>query len=287
MTIPRQWPNGVQSMTIDSTTGLPKLLFSDMSALDANMQRALDKTAAGGTLSGVLTLNTFATLSFDGAPSGLFINGAASALQTASGGRFLCGDNDVPVFSAARSYTRVIDILEYADFASTLTSPTTNQWSVDNAALTVKPTIASSTLWVPITRAWDGATLSSVSVYFIVDGTRGGLPFFFPSMQVFRYDPFKSNPFANGGNVTADMALRANLAGQAFPPAANITAYINGGVPNVMTFTCSANNVVDTANYCYFVQINDENYSGAGGFIANKFVGMLATYTTVTDTRFQ
>lgn len=273
MTIPRVWANGLSDTA--------NLTSTDMASLDANVHRAFDKTG-GGTFASKITVASAGALSIDGGGSGngFVVTGAASLLKTTSGGRIQYLNSSPTrwgTFSAARSFTRDASMQEMANFSA----DSGVQWNRDNSLGAMVPNAASSTLYCPISRAWDGATLSSITVYWIVQSARNAdaLPSFFPFLLAYRTDP---------SGITANLPLRLSDSGFLFSTPASMAAYINGGTPNALTYTCAANNIIDVSQFAYHFKLIDENYSG--GFSstkANRYLGYSLSYTNVNDMRPQ
>jgi hypothetical protein len=56
----------------------------------------------------------------------------------------------------------------------------------------------------------------------------------------------------------------SSTATQTFSPTpANVTAWIDGGVNQLLAYTCNQNNVVDNTQYAYYALVTDENGSGS------------------------
>jgi hypothetical protein len=289
MTLSRRWPNG-----LSADTG--QLNSSDMAALDANQMQALDKSAAGGTLWSTVTVLPIGSITWQS--GGLLISGSGSKLYTQTGGsgaRIECGSGDVPVFSAPRTFVKNQNLYEAINHGTSvptslasmpwMPSSPTWQWQVNqlfspqNFVDGLSPLAANAVLIVPLGRAHDGATMQSIDVAFIVNAQRSGhsLPLNYPSIIAFRSDPFL-------GTVEP---LNTGWLPAGFPSAGSMTAYINGGVPNSIHYSCAANNVVDASRYLYWLAIADEDYAGAfSSLYVSAFVGCKVTYS-VSDLRHE
>jgi hypothetical protein len=117
---------------------------------------------------------------------------------------------------------------------------------------------------------WNGATVASLSMALIVASGHSLLPSQFPEIQFFR------TPI--GAGSTFSLQSLSTFGTQVFPTPANVSAYIDGGLTQLLTFACNQNNVIDSTQYVYYVSITDEN--GGGAVSGNAYVGMIANYTT-------
>jgi hypothetical protein len=283
MTIPRVWGLGQPSMLI-SPIGTPMLTYADAASLDANVQRTLDKSYVGGTMSGLMTLNA-GGISLDS--SGVIYN--VQTATTTSGGRLQW---DFPIFST-NTVVRSTSLAEM--FVPAMADLTGVPWPIaissnnqfiwfSNGSVGAPWCGTYNTLYpngmavVPLTRMHDGASILSFSMEFIVNAGRSFMPVRFPGFNVLQYDPFfnKLTSISNGWNYLT--------------PPANAPAYIAAN-PNVVTASTitfpTGQNAVDVSKYLYFAAILDEDYYlDAGNFVPNLFTNF-TTSSVATSFRFQ
>jgi hypothetical protein len=300
MSIPRVWPNGVGSMPVDGS-GRPILASSDAASLDASVQRALDKSSAGGTTQVELRLDG-GGLSLDSPTSQLLFE---AEVQFSGDAALLCGNDDFPVTQVAAEYmTSCLEVMG-SSLSPSLQAPaapnpifgTNPYWYVNSAGQLVAGTQYPTTgyavtldggyLMLPVTRIHDGASLSGsgvygFGVYFAVNPARTTLPTRYPQMNVFRYDPYQNELISIIGGW-----------GSFPPPFPNtIAQYIsNGGEPNSWAFAVTNPDPVDLSRYLYFVAIYDEDYGGDTSpdyrnmALGNTYLGAVVPFQ-VPDLRF-
>jgi hypothetical protein len=212
----------------------------------------------GDFLSGPLTaLGTWSTAA---APSGLVgLIGSGIQARTA-GGSIILGDNDYPTYSPARTRSVVIPCAE-ACFSDAL-----DGWSVDSNSLGLfqDPYAAGASIFVPLTKIHNGATISSVTLYFF-SPSAVSVPSQYPSFSISRQQ------------ISTNTSTALGFATFGGP-------YVPGTVQS-LTISSLSSNVVDTSTYRYFFQINDDNNNVAGP-LKTRFTGIRVNYTAIADRRF-
>jgi hypothetical protein len=207
-------------------------------------------------------------------PLGFFVNANGGLVSFAgNGGIALCGGSqDYPTYStisggavvsSPRSFARCAPII----FAG---AELGSGWTVGAGGtnLLLGPGSAIAQILVlPV--PWNGATVVSVSVSFVVKSTHSSLPNQYPEIQVFR------TPI--GAGTTYALQSLSTSGTQVFPTPGSLSAYLDGGLTQLLTFACNQNNVVDNTQYVYYVSITDEN--GGGAIAGNAYVGLTVNYT--------
>lgn len=162
-------------------------------------------------------------------------------------------------------------IIAGVEYASNGFDPS-NQQTVDPATGAVVPTFGASTIVWPLPKVHDGATLSTINLYFIVPLGKPSLPATnYPRVTVWRQNPaVGSNLLYSGGS-------------QEYPAQPTLAAYINGGKPNVLSFTPDQNNVIDRSTYTYDMQVQDDDVTASGPH--NRFLAIELVFTDINDYR--
>jgi hypothetical protein len=291
VTLSRKWPQGVSSMPV-SPRGTPMLASADIAGVDGNIQAALDKTYAGGTCYGALTLGPGGKISLDSSTSSLVSRNST----TSTGGRFQCGHGDFPVLSpelTINHYFSFGEMFSDAQGSSAQTqvqwpySPPSFKWSqvVDaslgwgmaggSGASGTLPTAYSAAL-IPFTRTHDGGQAAAVSVSFVVSSLRTNLPSDgkYPGINVFQYDPFLNVTTSLTGQWIF-LTAPANLAHYKSPTG-------SGNLPQTLVASLPFT-PADVGQYLYFVAIIDESYAGNATTQAwNTFQAVTASVTAST-----
>lgn len=243
-----------------------ELTSAQQNAVAVTLTKCLDKTAAGDTLSGLISLAGGGAILLSGA--GQLVVGAAGAMTTSVAGGFVLagGATDYPTFSAARSRTIVQPAApSYIDGTV---------WHGANSAPTgVQGTGTGASIAIPIYGLHNGSTLTQVAMQVIVVSHVGGtLTTTLPKLDVRRIQ------------IGANASVSLLSGGPTSATAASDSAWYNSG--NAQTWSCTPNqnNVIDTTQYLYYVVLTDENgYAGGSG----DFYGpMSATYSAIADMRF-
>lgn len=293
MTIPRVWSSGIVSMPLGGTS-MPILDSADAAALDANLQSAADKSAAGGAFYATVTLGPAGVISLDTSTSSFAVTSDSESL---TGGRFVCGNGgDFPIFTGSLGAASPVTSLQHwisagelcwslgpatvsNGFWPILSTQSLNWiWSIDPSGSfysgTATSLIPNGAAMIPITRMHDGATAINLSLWFKVSASRTGLPTGrYPGVAVVKHDPFLNQ----WSYVTAGWVQ--------FATPANLAAY-----KGMQELTVSLGSVVvDLTKYAYYACLLDEDYgadAAGGASLANEFVGFYVS-TSVNDMRFQ
>jgi hypothetical protein len=208
-------------------------------------------------------------------PLGFFVNANGGLVSFAgNGGIALCGgSNDYPTYStisggavvsSPRSFTRCAPLIVPSLRTGWAFGGFVNDFLVGPATTALQPLV--------LPTAWNGATISSVACAFSVT-SHTALPNVYPSLSVSRAPIGVAGGFALQTLSTTDP--------QSFPTPANVTAWVDGGNTQQLTYTCNQNSVVDTTQYVYYVGITDEN--GGGAVSGNLYFGLLVNYTGVAS----
>lgn len=289
-----------------------QLTSSQQNQLDIDHANALDKTAAGDTLSGTVTVASGAGLSFTAGSTlagtvnngSLIVTGTAQIELHAAGtlGMTTAGAIGVGVIGGIQSaaaggiQSTVVGGIELAGGATDWVglNPSRSKTSVNrlvpvdphaidvtNWLFTGGALISNSTaavpLYIEIPGLHHGATLSTVTVNFIVVGAHASAPSVLPSLTIKRVDTI-----AGGTATGVDLSATAQ---QFFTPApANGAAWVNGNLMQSLTYTCSQNNVIDLTRYVYYAILSDE--SGAGAVSGNSYFATIAIYTGIASMTF-
>lgn len=246
-----------------------KLTSPQATQLDVNVSNAVDKTAAGDTVSGTLTFASGAGTTYSSGSTQTLSSGATAyirgVLRTESGGRITLADNDYPTFGVGHTGTSMTR--KYAMGAvprATGVGVTVNdenvQLAVGGACLFYLPT-------------HHGATLSSVEVRFIASTGHAALPATNMYVSLNR----RSNPV---GGSPAFASLRA--AGSVSYAPVSLADYNNGNIKSV-TFTADQNNVVDRTTYSYELFIAGESSTNAAAILVPE---VRLNFTSIADMRF-
>ena len=223
-------------------------------------------TLGGTNTIGSSTTTWSATTTMSGV---ITVSGSGAKIRTASSGRLELGDNDWVTFSTAR--TRAV---------RWCLSPMNAQWNVSSDATfsTDAPglTIVTKgiTISIIVQPLHNGATISSVDVYFTPRTGTAAAPATTPSIAMYR------RAIATGAAVGAQTAL-SGTAVQSYTAGGD---YWDGKV-KIMTYTASTNNVVDTSTYVYYLFVVDE--SGANSAAGNIYHAIVVNYSAIADMRFQ
>lgn len=296
MTISRVWPNGVASMPTDAN-GNPILSHTDAASLDTNLQKAVDKSVGGGAITGQIVIQPSGVLSLDSPTSSVVItnNGATQGVaSTVAGGQIICGDNDFPVIPS-RTHTVLTNFTEFLGNRSGSTGSPRGisnskifsvavqgwEWFINYSGVTgLSPAAPRTGMIVPLTRAHDGAVLTSLSAYFAVNTGRTVRPAAanqYPSINVFRFDPLL-------GTLTS---MRTDSQFVYFPAAATLAAYVNSGTPQAVTLTTQTANAIDLSRYVYFLALIDEDYGASVDMALPNAWATFSTLHTTSSFQFQ
>jgi hypothetical protein len=209
-------------------------------------------------------------------PLGFFVNAVGGLVSFAgNGGIALCGgSNDYPTYSTISGGAVVPSPRTFARCYPIIVNLIQTGWSVEPTGPTwmLGPGGAGAQIFM-LQSLWNGATISSVSVSLVVSSTHSSLPTTYPVIRVER------TPLGAGSTLGAQTL--STTANQSFPTPANLTAYLDGGLTQLLTYVCNQNNVVDSTQYLYYVQVTDE--TGGGAVSGNVYAGITVNYTSVTS----
>lgn len=240
-----------------------KLTSAQANQLDINISESLDKTTAGDTLSGTVSLAATGIVSADA---------AGALIRTKTGGRIELGDNDYPTLKTGhtgRTQVRQVDVgqghINATQFVRNLTaSPNIQLVLTGNASSAVSTYDAIIPLDAELI---NGATLTQVDILLYILTGHGGLPATKPSFTAYRF---------NKATATASSMGTLTMA------PANLAAYENGGAIQTQSISPLTNNTIDKTTYVYYLGINDEH--GANWQAGNLYVAAKLTQT-ITDLR--
>ena len=218
---------------------------------------------------------------------------SAGILTTTSGGFALGGGGyDYPIFtdntgtSSPRSRTVQFPLLPmYLSAGWVVGSNPLLSGAYSNGAnvvLKAPTTNPVNSLYVQIPALHNGATLASVAVFLSVlpnGSSRDFIPANLPAISVFR------TSIVPGANPASNFQYLSTTQWQAIATPVSPPAYYDGGLIQVIVFTCNQFNVVDTSQYTYTVEIQDE--SGSGSYPGNYYYAGACNYSNITDMRFQ
>lgn len=125
-------------------------------------------------------------------------------------------------------------------------------------------------------RAHDGATLSSLTVYFHVGFPHTALPTTMPSVRIVRVDPF------GAFETLTSQAAGADANGYVYVPTpASPAAWTNQFQQQTLVVPCDQNNVIDIGSYSYLVELVEEHgLSGYPWQLTYTFAALVATTGT-------
>ncbi len=242
--------------------------------MDSNQSNALDKTVAGDTISGAVALASTGSLLVNA--SGAVINSsvAAGIVSSVSGGfqttavggfKLAGGSTDWPTFSTARTRTQVWPLL-FPVLGSGWTVSSSNGFLIGPA------TTQSQLLWLP--NLHNGATLSSVAIFFSVTGAHAGVPTM-PTLAVYRF------PLV--GTIGAQALSSSAI--QAFSPTPGSgAAWVASNNIQTLIYNSNQNNVIDTTAYLYTATLTDE--STPNQVAGNFYLGIDYGYTAISNMAF-
>lgn len=153
-------------------------------------------------------------------------------------------------------------------------------WDIQSGLL-ISESNAGTTLQLRIPGLHQGALLSTVTLYFAVQGAHSAVPATLPNLAVYRR---RTNTGATIPAMDPLSTAPGNI--QAFTPApANAAAWVDSNQVQALTFSCNQNNVIDLTQYTYLLFLSDE--SGAGSVFGNQYVSIAAVHTNIANMNFQ
>ena len=230
------------------------LTAAQQNQLDIDHAKALDKSVAGDTISGTVTLASGASIAPAFGSSVVFASGALLTISSGAaeyvssggqiivqgGGSILLADGGSDIVLAAGKTTQVL-------FQPVPQALNSSGFTIPNQQLTGGAT--AFPVYCPIPPLHNGATITAVSLFFEVTSSHANVPQFFPSIDIRRVQ------VGIGGGT--DVSLRSG--GPVSATAATGLAWYDSGAMQVLTFTPNQNNVVDSTQYFYYVTLVDEN----------------------------
>ena len=232
MSFTRVGPNG--GWPVNGT-----LTSAQLNALDIDHANAVDRSIAGDTVAGLITL--------DGPEASLIlpattITGAGSTLRTANGGRIVLGANDWVQYSTPRTFQRCLPFLVQPGAAFIAWDVDNNQ-SAANVSVGMTGNVDISDFVV------DGSVLTAIEITFFVSSGHSG---FTPPPAVMP----KFTLFQQAGIDITD--LQASIATGTIPTPASGSAWYNGGA--IQSYTLIVPSLtIDNAGASYYLQVTDEN----------------------------
>jgi hypothetical protein len=256
---------------------------ADVNAAWTDITNALDKSTAGDTLSGVVTMASTAAIDVANAGAnitssvagGIIVSAAAGLKTTAAGGFQLAGGStDWPTFSSNRSYSKAQPLL-YTSLATSWTN-VTPVGSLASYGIFGGATTTSQPILLPAPH--NGATLASIAILLTVV-SHANVPANLPTIAVFRL------PVTAGVGTPLTAQALSTSSPQSFSPTpASGAAWYSSGDIQALVFSCNQNNVVDNANYIYGASIVDEN--GSNSATGNFYYAVGYSYTTILNMAF-
>lgn len=176
-------------------------------------------------------------------------------LQIASGGGILLADNDWPQYSsthAGRTPVRVYALTAATPWAA-------GSWRVrlDGGVQSIASSIdysdgqgPQSLRWRAQFRAWDQATIASVTVSLRVGWPHTALPAKMPGVRVIRVD--------EAGNVTPLTSVAAGGDGNGYVYASTPSSAALWSGQQAITVPCDQANTVDVTQYTYYLDLLEE-----------------------------
>jgi hypothetical protein len=257
----------------------------EFAQMDAELATfGLDATAAD-TITGTLSLQNTGTstpnVTLEGAAA-VATGGGGGIIGTVLGsrGRLVLGAGDVPTYSTPRVRTVRMSLLETARVDGLYyNTGVDNGVVVDSLSggITVVAGVgalnigANNRFHIPISKPHNGATLTTVRVYFFLRAVPVTLPTL-PFLLVWRESPAGViNAFSSGDRFTA---------------ASSVAYYNNGGV-NVLTGTGFTNNVIDLSSYAYTIELLDDSNVVAVPNAKPIYTAIELDYTAIGDARWQ
>lgn len=248
-----------------------RLSSAEVSALDAQVARALDKSREGDTLEGIIEVAPTGGFYIEG---GAFVEASSGGvLRTSRGGRIELGDDDVPVFaagSARRGRRLAIPLFPY-------TTEDPAAWSFSEGGLEGRG--LGKTVMFPLPSLHDGARIVSAGLTFAVRRS-GALPTRFPSVIIGRAPvpfPVQAPP------PSSDLIL---VNGTVSTPASAVDYFQQGWFQSA-TFSSLRDDRIDRANTIYFAQISDAFYPDTATTTSNTlYQALQIDFTDIEDLRF-
>lgn len=286
------------------------LLSSQANQLDINVSKALDKSTAGDTLSGVITMASTAEIvaGFVGnvqanapgaieantndsvtatVPNAITPGSVAGGISSAvSGGIQSLIANGIESTVAGGISSNVAGGIQLAGGSSDWVKFSSNRtrhvvygmnpqaiigaWTGNLGILNGGAT--TDIITIPL-RMHDGTTLSNVALGFTVINPHSSISgMIFPGFSIIRR--------AIDGTIGGLFST-----GTQHATAATGAAWYNSGNPQILSANPDQNNVIDVSTYHYYMVLTDEN--GTNSISGNQYFAINLTFSSIADTRFQ
>jgi hypothetical protein len=283
--------NGATTFGAGTTTNLDG--YANVNGGGVTAQATLDVTNGG-----LLKIDTTGTGSIFGTVSvksggNLDVNsggvlagqGAATIVSTTSGAfQHQGGAGDYVTFSSPRSLNKRYNLVP-------LSLGNAGVWALNQIAGShfsafvgigqITTTGAVDNAFVVDVPHWQGANLSSVTLYFIV--ANNTLPAVLPQMSITR-SSWTAGSSASTGIVYLNAGDNGIGGGLPISTATTGTAWFSGGNVQAFSYSCNQNNTLDHGSYNYFISIVGE--SGSGSTAGDLYIGMQCLYTNITSMQF-
>lgn len=263
------------------------LLSTEITQLDINAANALDSTTAGDTLDGYINVSSTGGINFssgsdlvvaDGANVNLHVGSGSSMsitgsgqLKTLSGGRIVLSDNDYPTFSVPRTKSKLISFI--GKYEASLAS----DWILNPGYAAIQSTVNGAYMVMDLTPYMiHGANLVNVRLTFTVGENHGAIPSNIPWMRVIRY-----NSDATSFNWLKTSALPSGQVEVAAPISG--ADWFNGGTPRYFDYVTDQYQTIDTANYTYALDFQDEYGVGAFAVDGNTLNSVKLEFNNIVD----
>lgn len=252
--------------------------------IDTNVSNSLDKTVAGDTLSGVVTMAATAQINVASAGARVQASVASGILAavvggmnsgTTSGFALTGGAGDWPTFGVGgasprgRVVTQAIVPTNMVGGWTTIDGLSFGHTYLIGPATTAKQPIQ-------LTALHNGATLAQVIVLLSVT-SHSNVPANLPNLSVFRYPITVGSAFGSQALASSDP--------QPFTPTPGSgSLWTASGNVQALTYTTSQNNVIDTSSYVYGISLQDEN--GTNSVAGNVYIAIQLVYSHITSMQF-
>ncbi len=245
MSFTRVGPNG--GWLVNGT-----LTSAQLNALDIDHANAVDRSVAGDTVAGLITLaGPTGSMQWNGAQ----LTGAGTTLATASGGRIVLGDNDWIEYSTPRSFQRCGPILMQPGASFINWDMDSNQSKASASGLTGNVDISDFVV--------DGSVLTAIDVTFMVGSSHTNPPANMPMFTLYQ-------------QAIVDISDLQAIATSTIPATSTGAAWYDGGA--LQTYTLIVPSLtIDCTEATYYLQIQDE--SGLNALDQNIYQGFRLNFT--------
>ena len=240
---------------------------------DGGIATGIQATIADGIDAGVAKgIQSHVADGISGNALGAIQADAAGALRSAvvGGIQLAGGATDWPTFSAARNRVKMITFQPQGGLASgwTLSAPLPG---------VIGPGTSTSQFFDLTPQLHNGATLQNFNIYFIVNNSHsGGAPQNLPSATILRFPVLTPSSY---------VYLNSGTSVSATNPGGTGTSWYDSANPQEWNYLCNQNNVIDTTQYMYALQITDEN--GTNAESDTQYMYAQAQFTGISNMQFQ